>query len=87
MIATLEKARLVSKIAVNISSKDLLQDELVESLEFLRNYDLPYNKVASAMLTEATGSDSRLEPPPETSASSRSDSVSAPACSRMLSAA
>ena len=35
MIATLEKAALVSKIAVNISSKDLLQDELVETLEVL----------------------------------------------------
>ncbi|MEO3864133.1 putative bifunctional diguanylate cyclase/phosphodiesterase [Rheinheimera fenheensis] len=35
MIATLEQAGLNSKIAVNISSKDLLQDELVDSLEFL----------------------------------------------------
>lgn len=35
MIATLEKAGLVSKIAVNISSKDLLQDELIDSLEAL----------------------------------------------------
>ncbi|MDP5151426.1 putative bifunctional diguanylate cyclase/phosphodiesterase [Rheinheimera baltica] len=35
MIATLDKAKLVSKIAVNISSKDLLQDELIDSLELL----------------------------------------------------
>ena len=48
MIATLEKARLVSKIAVNISSKDLLQDELVESLEFL--FDKHKVKPAQLML-------------------------------------
>ncbi len=35
MIAKLEQAQLVSKIAVNISSKDLLQDELIDSLETL----------------------------------------------------
>lgn len=35
MIATLDKAGLVSKIAVNISSQDLLNDELVDSLELL----------------------------------------------------
>lgn len=35
MIAELDKAELVSKIAVNISSQDLLQDELIDSLEFL----------------------------------------------------
>jgi len=34
-IAKLEKSHLTSKIAVNISSKDLLQDELIESLEYL----------------------------------------------------
>ncbi|HEY0921908.1 bifunctional diguanylate cyclase/phosphodiesterase [Rheinheimera pacifica] len=35
MIAKLKQAGLVSKIAVNISSKDLLHDELVEALEQL----------------------------------------------------
>lgn len=35
MIAKLEKDNLTSKIAVNISSKDLLQDELIDSLELL----------------------------------------------------
>lgn len=34
-IAQLVQAQLVSKIAVNISSKDLLQDELIDTLEFL----------------------------------------------------
>ena len=34
-IAQLAQAQLVSKIAVNISSKDLLQDELIDTLEFL----------------------------------------------------
>lgn len=35
MIAKLQKAELVSKIAVNISSKDLLHDEFIDSLEQL----------------------------------------------------
>ncbi|MBZ9611215.1 putative bifunctional diguanylate cyclase/phosphodiesterase [Rheinheimera maricola] len=35
MIAKLQQADLVSKIAVNISSKDLLHDELIDSLEQL----------------------------------------------------
>lgn len=37
MIAQLKQAGLVSKIAVNISSKDLLHDELLEALEQLFN--------------------------------------------------
>jgi diguanylate cyclase len=37
MIAQLDKAELVSKIAVNIASKDLLQDELIDNLESLFN--------------------------------------------------
>lgn len=35
MIAQLDKAQLVSKIAVNIASKDLMQDELIDNLESL----------------------------------------------------